>query len=764
MTKKKITLIHHCGTIGGSGRSLLQTVNMLSDQYSITVLCPAPSQMFHFLEENGVNVVPYSFPLGSVSYYSGGPRVIGRTFFKELFYIVKNKKQRLQLLKNCDADIFMLNSVTEAFLAKEIKTHTGSACVCFVRETLPRGNRGFFFRVLKRQLQKYCDGVFFISDFDRYTYNLKSLNAVTVRNTVPNRYFEEYGDSKAEALALLGVDRAPEPEDFYVLYLGGNSRMKGVAVICEAMKCLPQNVRLLYAGSHSKARDAYTAEIEDRVEHLGILEDVVPAYRACDLVVFPAAEPHQGRPIFEAGAFGKPAVATDFKELREDITDGVNGAVFPAGDAPALAVAIADIMEGSYKGRNARELAAANKKRSEENHSIASVKKVLEKGVKNALEFSDKSKNGDPAIKYLHIMTAANYTTVNGFTKLVNGHFGTKEHFFVVRDVPANPAQSIGEFENVCWLPNAESTESGILFSYIARAEHVFWHSMGWQWKTQLKMLLHPAYMRKSTWIEWGADLFSWKRTDGNPVTRAIVNRIHRQWRTHVSSVVAIFPTDEKVYRDTFHAKTPVFHAMYSVYHPSLIDAQKPASPRTDGVLHILVGHSATPSCHHMEVLDSLAHFKDEKIRLYIPLTYGEMDYAEAVKKKAVAIFGDKVHFLTENMPLWDYVHFLWDIDVAVFKVYRQIALGNICRLLYMTKKVYMPRGSLLYDFFDGTGTEVYDSDRIEEMTFAEFAQKPRMTEPSQYIMERMNMEKVAAQWGAVFENAVRCSEKKRKS
>ncbi len=356
-------------------------------------------------------------------------------------------------------------------------------------------------------------------------------------------------------------------------------------------------------------------------------------------------------------------------------------------------------------------------------------------------------------IKHLHLMTDSNYVTVNGFTTLINENFDKEEHFFIVRDTAENPKQQISKYDNVLWLPEAQGKDFPVLLSYLKAAEKIYWHSMGWYWKTQLKMLLRPSIMKKSVWVEWGADLFSWRRTDGNPVVRALVNFVHKQWRCRVASVVAIFPTDEKVYREQFNKKMPVKHAIYSVYPRKMIDDQKPEQFKNDGITRILVGHSATPSCCHEPVLNSLAHFKDEPVMLYIPLTYGEAEYAEKVKEQALSLFGpEKVTFITENMPLWDYVHFLWDIDIGIFKVYRQIALGNICRLLYMTKKVYLPSGSILYDYFTDADTEVYDCDKIADMSFEEFAAKPINTEPSDYIMERMTLEKVIEQWRRVFE------------
>ena len=194
--------------------------------------------------------------------------------------------------------------------------------------------------------------------------------------------------------------------------------------------------------------------------------------------------------------------------------------------------------------------------------------------------------------------------------------------------------------------------------------------------------------------------------------------------------------------------------ATYSVYRHSQIDDQKPEKFHDPSLTNILVGHSATPLCNHIGILESLAKFKDENIHIYIPLSYGDEAYAQQVITRATEIFGDKAIFQMKNMPLWDYVHFLWDIDIAIFKVYRQIALGNICRLLYMTKKVYLPKGSLLYNYYEENDTEIYDCDVISQMTFEEFTAKPKMTEPSECIKERMNRGAVIDQWKNVFEKS----------
>jgi len=355
-------------------------------------------------------------------------------------------------------------------------------------------------------------------------------------------------------------------------------------------------------------------------------------------------------------------------------------------------------------------------------------------------------------LKYLHICTGANYVTVNGFTKLINENFDPSEHLFLISDQESNPLQKVSKYENVVFLPNADTENIEELFKYMAVCNHIFFHSMGFSWRFQKRMLKDKALMRKSTWVEWGADLFDWKTANKNKIKEIIVNGVLKSWRKNVGSVVCIFPADEKIYREQFGNKTKIFHAIYSLFYHEDMDRTRPTILKPDDNIHVLVGHSAVKNCHHFECLDSLGHFAKEKIVLHIPLTYGDMEYRDEVIEYAKKLFPEeKLDFIMDNVPLDEYVRFLWTVDIGVFKVYRQIALGNICKLLYMCKKVYLPKGSLMYDCFLDKNTEVFDFDTIKDLSFEEFSKPGSLDKPSDYMMGRMTKDRVISQWKDVF-------------
>ena len=676
--RKKIAIIHHCGVIGGAGKSLLQTVNMLSDDYDITVYCPAGSRMKTFLETNGVAVVPYKFNLGSIPYYSGGPKIISRTFAKELLYILTNKKKRTELLRQCRADIIMVNSVTECFMAKEIKKNTDAAAVCFVRETLPKGNKGLFFRQFKSVMQKFCDTVFFISDFDRLSYNLKIRNAVTVKNSVPDSYFDEYEDKKNEYLAMLGVERSAEEDEYHILYLGGNSELKGYSVICKAMQYLPSYVRLLYAGSNTHLRDKQLAPIASRVDQIGMLEDVSNAFKAADLVVFPATAAHQGRPIFEAGAFGKTVVASDFKEIKEDLQDGVNGAVFKPSDAEELALKISELIEGHYLGKTTAELAEENNRQSRINHSISAVKKVLIGSVNRTLYDAD--------IKNLHIMAYEDGTVADEYIKFINSNFDRSEHFFIVKANSADPQYTVCNCENILWLRAADANESGILLAYASAAKRVFLH----------------------------AD------SENYNVLSRILN----------------------TQKGKTEKKTSYVAPLTDLVSPAALDAQKPELTAANPVPNILIGGISAHGSRYTEIIDAVEFLKNQNVMLYFTLFSDNSEQNDRIKKYVMSVFSDsKVSFITEKMPLADYAHFLWTVDFGIFEDCSAENTADICRLLYMGKKVF-----LLKDF-SARFKAASDANKISE--------SPVSSELSDIASGRFNYEKSLKFWNKIFSETV---------
>lgn len=102
---------------------------------------------------------------------------------------------------------------------------------------------------------------------------------------------------------------------------------------------------------------------------------------------------------------------------------------------------------------------------------------------------------------------------------------------------------------------------------------------------------------------------------------------------------------------------------------------------------HIMVGHSATPTCCHLETFKMLKSYTG-KIKIFCPLSYpDDKKYIQQVTEAGSELFGNDFVPLTEFMSYDKYVEFLNDMDIGIFNNNRQQGMGNITNLLYLGKK-----------------------------------------------------------------------------
>jgi glycosyltransferase involved in cell wall biosynthesis len=165
------------------------------------------------------------------------------------------------------------------------------------------------------------------------------------RNGVDLQRFRP-GDAAAERRAL-GL-----PQDA-VLLLGVGRLVagKGFDLAAQALRHLPSRVRLVLVGDGPE-RAAIAALGGDRVTFLGEQppDFVAQACRACDLFVLPSEREGWPNVVTEALASGLRVVATRVGGIPEMLgdpppADGSLGALVPAGDADALAAALAHMLQ-----------------------------------------------------------------------------------------------------------------------------------------------------------------------------------------------------------------------------------------------------------------------------------------------------------------------------------------------------------------------------------------------------------------------------------
>jgi glycosyltransferase involved in cell wall biosynthesis len=144
---------------------------------------------------------------------------------------------------------------------------------------------------------------------------------------------------------------------------------KGVDVVVRAMSLLHEGaspVQLAVIGGpgldsgdyEHRVRSEAAQLLGERVRFTGPLHDVPGALRSLDVVVNASAAEPFGLSVLEAQASGVAVVGTAAGGIPEFVTDNETGLLVPPGDAPALAAALARLLDDddlrSRLGRNGR--------------------------------------------------------------------------------------------------------------------------------------------------------------------------------------------------------------------------------------------------------------------------------------------------------------------------------------------------------------------------------------------------------------------------
>ena len=149
------------------------------------------------------------------------------------------------------------------------------------------------------------------------------------------------------------------PNDSVVLALAALIPRKGLDVLLDALVRLGgQGLRpVAWIAGEGPERGRLEDQssrlgLRGQVQFLGKRADVADLLGACDLFVIPSRREGMGVAALEAMAAGRAVVASEVGGLREAIADGHTGLLVPAGDAAALAQAVAKLLgDGGLRER-----------------------------------------------------------------------------------------------------------------------------------------------------------------------------------------------------------------------------------------------------------------------------------------------------------------------------------------------------------------------------------------------------------------------------
>ncbi|MCE9793850.1 TDP-N-acetylfucosamine:lipid II N-acetylfucosaminyltransferase [Shewanella indica] len=264
-----------------------------------------------------------------------------------------------------------------------------------------------------------------------------------------------------------------------------------------------------------------------------------------------------------------------------------------------------------------------------------------------------------------------------------------------------------------------------------------------------MKSLIIPFLLRfslkKSYWLVWGADLYSYNaRNNKKSNYERLKDKIRFDVQKKVGHIVTYIEGDFELARKWYGNKSS---RHLCLGYPS--NTYKDYSIQTTGDsfndkltgISILVGNSADPSNLHSVAFKALEDYKDNNI--IAPLSYGNAEYASFVTKCGYEKFGGSFYPLKKFLKKDDYVAILSKVDIAIFIHERQQAMGNIITLLGLGKKIYMNRKSTAYQCLKGLGLYVYDFEdfNIQRLNFNE------MKHNVEFVECYFSVENLKKQW-----------------
>ena len=195
-----------------------------------------------------------------------------------------------------------------------------------------------------------------------YRRALSRASAIIFQNPDDRQEFVGLGlvdNGKTHVVAGSGIDvesfpHVPVPERPSFLMLCRLLREKGVREYAEAAAILARDhpeVRIRLLGPVDRTPSGVSPEDVARwsggaCEYGGSVDNVRPALAECSVYVLPSYY-REGIPrsSLEALATGRAIVTTDSPGCRETVSDGENGILVPARDAPALARAMKQLIQ-----------------------------------------------------------------------------------------------------------------------------------------------------------------------------------------------------------------------------------------------------------------------------------------------------------------------------------------------------------------------------------------------------------------------------------
>ncbi|MBX2879302.1 MAG: TDP-N-acetylfucosamine:lipid II N-acetylfucosaminyltransferase [Granulosicoccus sp.] len=307
-----------------------------------------------------------------------------------------------------------------------------------------------------------------------------------------------------------------------------------------------------------------------------------------------------------------------------------------------------------------------------------------------------------------------------------------QQHRFYIENSGQN-SYGIVEDTDVVILRNAQTILD--MCAEMNRASKIILHSL-WIPMACRYLLKNTLLLKKSFWVMWGAEYYYPEKKSDE------IKFLIQQMGHCITYIDGDYQYVKKHYGATGRLHDCLLYSSNTFSGECSI-------PSDNNHINIQVGNSADPSNAHLEVFDLLKNNIDTNTNVFVPLSYGDNQYAARVVDYGRSRLGDRFFPLTEFVPYDVYKEHLASIDIAIFNHDRQQAMGNIVQFLGLGKKVILRKNLSHRTHLENQGLVIgdFDNDMTVNRLSVSDAQKN-----NKIISTLYSSEQLLRDWNNIFE------------
>lgn len=348
---------------------------------------------------------------------------------------------------------------------------------------------------------------------------------------------------------------------------------------------------------------------------------------------------------------------------------------------------------------------------------------------------------------------------IQQFNDMIVEKFDLREHLFIVYAKHAWDKTREYNIRNSYYI---DSFDDAYLIELIEKSAQIIVHCL---YTIELTDFLFQNYhlLNKVNWKLWGGDLYLYRQvcsgynSEENEAKRMSIIK-------NIAYITSPVEEEFKHAIDVYKGDAKYKFAFYPL-PKDFCEYRLAKNQGKNTTINILVGNSGYPTNNHLQAFSYLSKFRNEQIKIYCPLSYGDKDYSKKVCVNGRKIFDDKFVPLLNFIQFDQYVNLMNTMDLAVMNHNRQQGLGTILTLLYLGKKVYMQPHITTYKCLKRFGVAIYDIDEIEKSDLSNLKTFSRVCGKINYeiIGDIYSKDNCINSWQAIFSDALRTNSSKSK-